>query len=75
MRLENKVAVVTGAGGVLCGAFATTEADAEDDFAITSSVKEFHSPHEGHLPNHLGASKPQLRQKKAFLIFAIVVRM
>ena len=28
-------------------------------FSITSSTKVFHSPHEGHLPNHLGVSYPQ----------------
>jgi hypothetical protein len=26
------------------------------------SVKEFHWPHDGHLPNHFGESAPQLRQ-------------
>lgn len=42
--------------------------------AITSSVNVFHSPQEGQRPNHLGASKPQLRQKNAFLTFAMSYR-
>ena len=33
-----------------------SEAAAEELLAMISSVKVFHSPHEGHLPNHLGVS-------------------
>ncbi len=39
--------------------------------AMTSSVKLFHSPHEGQRPSHFGASNPQCLQKYAFLTFAI----
>ena len=41
--------------------------------AMTSSVNEFHSPHEGQRPNHFGASKPQFLQKNAFFTFAIAL--
>jgi len=40
-------------------------------FSMISSTKVFHAPHDGHLPNHLGASKPQLWQKYAILDLAI----
>ena len=51
---------------------AATAADNDEGaLATTSSAKVFHSPHEGHLPSHLGASKPQLRQKYAFLTLAM----
>ena len=33
--------------------------------ATISSVKVFHSPHEGQRPSHLGASNPQFLQKYA----------
>ena len=43
--------------------------------ATISSVKVFHSPHEGQRPSHLGASNPQFLQKYAFLTFAIACRL
>jgi hypothetical protein len=39
--------------------------------SIISSTKVFHCEHEGHLPNHLGASKPQLWQKYADFVLDI----
>lgn len=39
--------------------------------AITSSVKEFHAPHDGQCPSHFGASNPHSLQKYAFLILAM----
>src|SRR5512133_934264 len=38
---------------------------------IASSEKVFHCPHDGHLPIHLGDSKPQFRQTNTVLVFAI----
>src|ERR1700759_4306369 len=36
-------------------------------FSMISSANVFHCWHEGHFPNHLGDSKPQLWQKYAIL--------
>ena len=52
---------------------ASAEAGDELSRAMSSSVKVFHSPHEGQRPSHFGASKPQFLQKYAFLTLAMVV--
>lgn len=39
----------------------------------TSSVKLFHFPHPGHLPNHLRDSYPQSLQMNLEVFFAIVL--
>ena len=46
----------------------TRTEDAAEGLCTTSSTNVFHSLHDGHLPTHLGDSKPQLLQKNAFLI-------
>jgi len=43
---------------------------AVEDLETTSSTKEFHWLHEGHLPIHLADSCPQFWQKKEDLTLA-----
>src|ERR1700744_4537620 len=42
-------------------------------FSMISSANVFHCWHDGHLPSHLGDSKPQLWQKYAILVLAILL--
>ena len=39
---------------------------------IFSSANVFHSPHEGHFPNHFGDSYPQFEQKNTDLVFTAI---
>lgn len=39
-----------------------------------SSTKVFQEEHDGHFPNHLGASNPHSWQKKALFCFDIIIK-